>query len=458
MVGIQLKGGVIDQDDECSLEMELAQRFCHEAQLQAYHYARSLANLAEMYGRVGWVDEAFKYFNIMKAVYMKQEHPKLLLDAYGEFRYLLIHICIPLLCIYLIMHCLLSLFLAVDRCAVAFASSALWYLRKGKIDNAIEACDYVIDHILPHYDEKDIIGLYHIFVQMIRVLKWNGHVDKARDAYNKFIPDAANSHFAVGSIHKPMGLLLRICEGSSSHQYDMDNMPADIELALSFDMSDMTDHNFTADGWSMKSMAAEVCMLLARRLDAGNAARERLIDRGIMMATVAQQRVKASNGMVKHVLAYEANRDIHKALLLLANEEVGIDRNVIYDMSSNGVGRSPSNLRESMTSEFSKSKSKATLAFANRFNVKDESPKTNGSATISNGSDSTSAVSSKPPFTAIASKKKVNFSHLSSFGSNGSEPLPSSRHSHDSESVIENSSNHSRQKNNGNAGAADAVK
>ncbi len=47
MVGIQLKGGVIDQDDECSLEMDLAERFCHEAQLQAYHYARALANLAE---------------------------------------------------------------------------------------------------------------------------------------------------------------------------------------------------------------------------------------------------------------------------------------------------------------------------------------------------------------------------------------------------------------------------
>ena len=85
MCGIQLKGGVIHQDDECSLEMELAVRFCHEAQLQAYHYARSLANLSEMYGRVGSLNEAFKYFNIMKAVYMKQDHPKLLLDAYGEF-------------------------------------------------------------------------------------------------------------------------------------------------------------------------------------------------------------------------------------------------------------------------------------------------------------------------------------------------------------------------------------
>ncbi len=86
IVGIQLKGGVIDQDDKCSLEMELAVRFCHEAQLQAYHYARSLANLAEMYGRMGILDEAFNYFNIMKAVYMKQDHPKLLLDTYGECR------------------------------------------------------------------------------------------------------------------------------------------------------------------------------------------------------------------------------------------------------------------------------------------------------------------------------------------------------------------------------------
>ncbi len=84
IVGIQLKGGVIDQDDRCSLEMELAVRFCHEAQLQAYHYARSLANLAEMYGRMGILDEAFNYFNIMKAVYMKQDHPKLLIDTYGE--------------------------------------------------------------------------------------------------------------------------------------------------------------------------------------------------------------------------------------------------------------------------------------------------------------------------------------------------------------------------------------
>lgn len=317
-----------------------------------------------------------------------------------------------------------------------FASSALWYLQKGEIDNAIERCDYVIDHILPHYDEKDFIGLYTIFIQLIRVLKWNGQVEKARLAYHTYISDSVESHFAVGSIHKPMGLLLRICEGSS-HECNMDHIPGDIELALSFDMTDMTDNNFTCDGWSMKSMAAELCMHLARRLDAGNAARESLIDRGIMMATVAQQRVKASNGMVKHILAYEANKEIHKELLHLADEEVGVDRNVIYDASNSKRAPDP---RRSMTSDLKSSmKSSASLAFANRFNVKDDTSKTNGSTNNSNGSGARLTVSPTPAHVSVATKKKVAFSqlsssHLSSFGSgsNGSTSKHSSHNSHES--------------------------
>ena len=34
MVGLQMKGNVIEQDDECTLERDLAERFCHEAQHQ----------------------------------------------------------------------------------------------------------------------------------------------------------------------------------------------------------------------------------------------------------------------------------------------------------------------------------------------------------------------------------------------------------------------------------------
>jgi fumarylacetoacetase len=44
-----------------------------------------------------------------------------------------------------------------------------------------ERCDYVIDHVIPHYDKKDVLGLYTILIQIVRVLKWNNQVDKARN-------------------------------------------------------------------------------------------------------------------------------------------------------------------------------------------------------------------------------------------------------------------------------------
>ena len=301
---------------------------------------------------------------------------------------------------------------------MSFASSALWYLQRGQIDKAIERCDYVINQVLPSYETKDIVGLYHIFIQIGRVLKWNGHVDKAREVYEKFMPDAADTHFAVGCIHKSMSLLLRVCDGGSL-KYDVE--PGDIEHALTCDVSDMTDYNFTADGWSMKSMAAELCLSLARRLDAGDPNRERLVDRGILMTTVAQQRVKASNGMVKHILAYEANRDIHMELLLLAKEEVAVSRAVIYDRNEQ-LKRSLSNRRDSMNGLKDSMTSKSThMAFANRFTVKDGS---------SNGSGAPSATSSSlaPTHVSVATKKKVAFSQMSSFGSTGS----GSRHSYHS--------------------------
>ena len=302
---------------------------------------------------------------------------------------------------------------------MSFATSALWYLQRGQIDKAIERCDYVIDQVLPSYDKKDIIGLYHIFIQIGRVLKWNGHVGKAREVYEKFMPDAADTHFAVGCIHKSMSLLLRVCDGGSM-KYDVE--PGDIKHALTCDVSDMTDYNFTADGWSMKSMTAELCLSLARRLEAGDPNREKLVDRGILMTTVAQQRVKASNGMVKHILAYEANRDIHLELLLLAKEEVAVNRAVIYDRNEQ-LKRSLSNRRDSMNGLKDSMTSKSThMAFANRFTVKDESS--------SNGSGAPSATSSSlaPTHVSVATKKKVAFSQMSSFGSTGS----GSRHSYHS--------------------------
>ena len=74
-----------------------------------------------------------------------------------------------------------------------------------------------------------------------------------------------------------MCLLLRICDGSSE-EYDTVNMADDIELALSCTVYDMTDNNLTCDGWSTKSMIAELCFHLARRLEPGDTLRESLVN------------------------------------------------------------------------------------------------------------------------------------------------------------------------------------
>lgn len=144
----------------------------------------------------------------MKSIYVPEVHQKLLSKAY-----------------------------AMDKCAICIAISALWHLQKGDIDRAIEQCEYIINEILPSYDKTDVIGLYTILLALIRVLKFNGHVDKVRDVYNTVVPSGIENHFAVGHLHKPMQLLLKICDGSSE-QYNTVQF-SDVELALNFDPADM---------------------------------------------------------------------------------------------------------------------------------------------------------------------------------------------------------------------------
>ncbi len=218
-VGIQLKGGVINQDDSCNLERDLYSRFYYESQVQSFHLVRSLGALAEWYGRIGSTDKAFRYFDTMTRLYMPNEHAPLINEHY-----------------------------AVNRCAITYAVSALWYLQKGQTKQAIQRCDQVINEILPSFDKKDVIGLYHIIWPIIRVLKWNGEVDKARKFYDEWTTDAIGDHFALGPLHKPMKLLLKICDGNPDGDYETDDMGEDIDMILEFDAPDMTDLNLITDG------------------------------------------------------------------------------------------------------------------------------------------------------------------------------------------------------------------
>jgi len=101
-------------------------------------------------------------------------------------------------------------------------------------------------------------------------------------------------------------------------------------------------------------MAAELCLHLARRLAAGSIPRRDLIDRGIQMSTMANERNTTADGLIKHILAHEAHKGIDDRLLELRREDNAVHVDVIYDkdktkksdnrgslgftVASNGVG------------------------------------------------------------------------------------------------------------------------
>ena len=389
-VGLQLKGGIIAQDEASSLEMDLAEKFCHEAQVQSYHFVRALSNLAEWYGRMGEIEIALACFDKMAAIYMPIEHPPLIYAAY-----------------------------AVNRCAVTFAVSCLWFLQKGETEKAIQRCEQVIKEILPSFDKKDMIGMYHIFWPIIRVLKWNGLADKAREFYNYWAPPGIESHFAMGRLHKPMCLLLKICDGSSV-DYSTEELAADIDMVLSFDVPDMDNLILICDGWSVKTMAAELCLHLARRLEPGKISRESLIERGLQMSTMATASATTSNGMIKHILAYDAHKGIDDRLLDLRKDDNVVSRRIIYDQNERTT-RTHVKIEGSLIGPITSSG--AENDFASRFNVKGKT---------------SSGTGSSPSFDESSRKARVTFSK-SSKQSNGSAPKKASsrKSSHSDHSVGE---------------------
>jgi len=379
LVSAQIKLGMINQDDEFSLEMELAERYCHEAQVQSYHFARALINLAEIHGRKGNLCKAQRYFAIMESIYMPTEHPKLLSAAYN-----------------------------VDRCAVGFATSALWFLQQGDVERAIERCEYVIKNILPSYDEKDIIGLFTMLLPIVRVLKWNGNADRAYEVYEKYTPDGIENHFAFRALHKPMLLVLKLCSNDSSDQCNsLESISDGVELALTFEPTDQEDI-CAYDCWSMKSLCAELCVRLACQLKPGTPVRDDLMSKGILMSAAANQSTIASNGMIKHILAYEAHSGIHTELLQLAKDDNAFARGIIHDRESGMEHLTDSSLSN---------------GFAQKLVIND---------CPSSGSASKSANVTKKPLSIsdinLEQKKKVTFSGTSSLGSQDSEP----KQSHDS--------------------------
>ena len=304
-----LKGGKIQKP--ASFEGDLVRRFVaetkkhHDLSGDPVHYARALAMQAEVLAKESRFDEALDAFTTMKSVYNIDKHSDLVSKHYGT-----------------------------DRCAQAYAFSALWYMEVGKKELGMRSCEYVTDEILDKMDPTNVLNFNVTLLPIIKLLKSRGEASRARDLYEKYVIKNYEKHFKDGAktpakpLMRPMMLLLKLC-GESDPYNDMD---ADIEFMAdgnNGEVPPMLDNIYTSLCWSISSLSAEICLLLAERVIERNADIKRpsdlaltkiLIRKGASLAKKADGKLKDEEGGIKFKLAYDTHEPILRRLKDLASE------------------------------------------------------------------------------------------------------------------------------------------
>ncbi len=241
-----LKGNKIQKP--ASYETDLVRRFVVEAKEHyeiaedPVHYARALAMQSEILANDSRFDEALEAFATMKTIYDVDEHSDLVSKHYGT-----------------------------DFCAQAYAYSALWYIEVGKKELGMRTHEHVIGEILNKMDPSNVLNFNVILLPIIKILKSKGEAKRARELYNTYVIANYEKHFKDGQkmsakpLMKPMMLLLKICGERGPYR----GMDADIEYMAEGDngtVPPMLDNIYSALCWSMSSLSAEICLLLAERL------------------------------------------------------------------------------------------------------------------------------------------------------------------------------------------------
>lgn len=148
----------------------------------------------------------------------------------------------------------------------------------------------------------------------------------------------------------------------------------------------------------MKSLAAELCLFLARKLEPGSGKRDALVERGLLMSSIANKRLLGANGKVKYTLAYEVHQPIHLELLSLSTEDCTCSRESMFCQEENAK------LSTSSSSGSRNQTKQESADFAKHLTVR--------------GDNSTGSCNNAPSQVSIDSKKRGALNKMSSLGHN----------------------------------------
>jgi hypothetical protein len=248
----------------CTYEQALVARFVTEAHMHGdpIHYARALAMQCETFSRLGKYERALSTNAKLRDVYIPEEHSAGICLVYGS-----------------------------DRAAQTIAVSTLWLVEVGKIQEALASCEFVLRELMPKMQLRNVHNSFIMLYPIILILKENGMALRAKDVLERYVLDVYGEVFGDGAftfslpMHKPLKILLDL---HGNQEDEVENFDAYLSWALKTENLRIGDMLNNALSWGRvaNSVSAEVCLLLARRVD-DSATKAKLLIEGLTLMTEA---------------------------------------------------------------------------------------------------------------------------------------------------------------------------
>ena len=285
---------MVDPSEATAYEHNLVTNFVEETRLHGdpVHYSRSLAMQAEFYTRQEQFEDALYCHEKLKRVYDVKKHSALVVEAYAS-----------------------------DRSAQNYGNGANCLYRLGRVEESLELCFLVLDHIMPQMDLKNVHNSMIMIYPILWILQSEKMPQRALLALEQFVFEPFGLYFGEKGkspllvLYKPLkalfsNLMFMLGEIDS---FD-DDLIAWACQPDTLNFVNAIDNAMANYGRCGSSIGAEVCLLLSKHTHGQNTFRKQLIEKGWVLA---QKAMKTATKIGLNQTCYFMTKDVYDELSTL---------------------------------------------------------------------------------------------------------------------------------------------
>jgi hypothetical protein len=294
-------GALCDPSDQIATELDLVSKFVSETERHGdpVHHGRALAMHGETCHRLGKFEEAVASHMRLKEIYIIEEHSARVVASYAS-----------------------------DRCAQNYGCTANCYMRLGRVEEALEICDFIEHHIMPKMDLHNVHNSMCNLYQALWIWRDNGMAERSLCVFKRYVLGPFNEYFGKDGntpflpVFKPIEIIMTLTlflegkvnefdEGFFEYALDVSKMEVSVKLEIALG-------NF---GRGPMSIAAEICLMLYRLTD-DSEKKQTLLKNGVKLANISIACCDGSDGTPKFLSGYLQLEPVHRELNAMMNKSL----------------------------------------------------------------------------------------------------------------------------------------